>query len=139
MQIEIIARGVIRRNGKILLCNPVGQSWYFFPGGHVEFFEKAPKSLARELQEETGARATDIKLIGLIENIYGAKTKRHELNLFFEAQIGGHFIVSKENHIRFEWLEEKRFAKARILPVAAKQKVAQWLKNKKYFSNLSKG
>ncbi|MDD3607942.1 MAG: NUDIX domain-containing protein, partial [Candidatus Moranbacteria bacterium] len=49
---EICSRAIIIKNRKILLPKPKDENWYFFPGGHVEFGEKAEDALRRELKEE---------------------------------------------------------------------------------------
>lgn len=138
-EIEVIARAIAVRDGKILLCRPAKtDAWYFFPGGHVEHQERASRSLKREMSEETGTKASGLRLIGAIENIYrtGA-TRRHELNLFFRARVvGGGKIVSKEKHIAFEWVTLAAFKKLRVMPESGKLAVLKWLKDGKQFTNI---
>src|SRR5437870_10907815 len=55
-KIEVIARGVLIRGGKVLLCQNTKHRYCYLPGGHVEFSESATAALAREFLEETGAR-----------------------------------------------------------------------------------
>ncbi|MBW3097887.1 NUDIX domain-containing protein [Pseudohoeflea coraliihabitans] len=53
---------VVRRGARYLLvlrANPPAQNMYAFPGGRIEAGETAAEAALRELEEETGIRATD--------------------------------------------------------------------------------
>ena len=49
---ELCVRGIIEKDGKILVCKRKDKDYYFFPGGHIEFGERAKQALIRELNEE---------------------------------------------------------------------------------------
>jgi ADP-ribose pyrophosphatase YjhB (NUDIX family) len=40
--IEICVRAIIKSKGRILVCRHKEKKYYFFPGGHVDFGERAP-------------------------------------------------------------------------------------------------
>jgi|SRR3989344_1072377 len=87
-EIEIIARAVIIKNGKVLLCRGKADDYYFFPGGHVEFGEKAETALLRELAEEIGIRVSRPRLIGILENRFTQKgRKHHEINFVYQIAL----------------------------------------------------
>jgi len=87
-EIEIIARAVIIKNGKMLLCRGKADDYYFFPGGHMEFGEKAEIALLRELVEEIGVHASRLRLIGILENRFTQKgRKRHEINFVYHVTL----------------------------------------------------
>lgn len=48
------ARGIICREGKVLLLHSRSKGYYKFPGGGIEEGEKPEEALIREMQEETG-------------------------------------------------------------------------------------
>lgn len=131
--IEIIARAVIARNGKILLCRGKGGDYYFFPGGHVERGEKAEEALKREFAEELGIRIKKASFIGAVENFFADAYKHHEINIIFKAEIIGRELESKESHIEFEALAFDDFKSAKILPKALKKNVLKWMKDGKNF------
>lgn len=134
MNYEICVRAVIRHQNKILVCRYKKRTHYFFPGGHVEFGEKAEKALGREMKEELGLAIKKYKFIGVVENIYSEnKRKHHEINLVFDAEIGKIKTASREDHIYFTLMDVKEFSQARILPIALKRAIIIWLKNKKEF------
>jgi len=130
---EIIARAVIVKNGKILLCKGKGKEYYFFPGGHVEKGEKAEEALKRELDEELGAKSGKMSFIGAVENIFRDSYDHHEINLVFEAEVSGDEFASKEDHLEFKMISLDEFKKAEVLPMALKGAVVEWLKDKKVF------
>ena len=63
---------VCNKEGKILLMKRAGaygkDSWAP-PGGHVEFGETASETARRETKEETGIDITNIKVLGITEDI----------------------------------------------------------------------
>ena len=49
-------------------------------GGHVEFGEYALDTVRREFREELGQELTDVRLLGVLENIFGWRGgTEHEL------------------------------------------------------------
>ena len=48
-KIELIARGIIINDGKILLCDNLKKGYYFLPGGQIEEGEDIETALKREM------------------------------------------------------------------------------------------
>lgn len=135
-QIEIITRAIILDKGKILLCQKKGASYYFLPGGHVEFGEKAEPALIRELKEELDIAPSLLNYLGLIENVYidkEDKSHHHEMNLIFNVVANKTTAKTPEDHLEFFWKEIKNLKKEYIEPVALKEALIKWLKDKKLF------
>lgn len=139
--IEICVRAIIQSKGKILVCWHKKNKYYFFPGGHVDFGEMAEPALIRELKEELDIVVKKLSPIGIVENIYIEKQdkyqrprgKHHEINLVFNVKAEKIKDKSLEDHIDFIFLDIKDFAKTRVLPIALKKQVLNWLKDKKPF------
>jgi len=131
---EVCVRTVIQKREKILVCWNKEKSYYFFPGGHLNFGESIPKALSRELKEELGMEIKKFSFIGLVDNIYEeAGKKHHEINLVFNVIPKKIISKSKENHISFFFFDKKRFSKEKVLPIALKRVILKWLKDKKIF------
>jgi len=131
---ELCVRAIIRHNGKILVCKNKKKDYYFFPGGHINFGETAKGALRRELKEELYISIRNISFTGAIENIFREKgRKHHELNLVFNVKVKKVKDKSKEDHIDFFFFDTKRFAKENIFPLALRDNIIKWLKNKKIF------
>lgn len=128
--IELIARAVVLHDDNILLCKPKGESYYFFPGGHVEFEEDIATTLRRELKEEIDADVTETQFIGAWENVF---LQKHELNLVFETKLSSSDIKNREDHIESKWVPLEEFKKTRVLPVLLKEKVIGWMENGEVF------
>jgi 8-oxo-dGTP diphosphatase len=116
--IELIARAVVRKNSKVLLAHPTGSSWFFLPGGHVEFGEPAAAALRRELTEELGVADVRIgDLLAVTETSYSdARGEHHEVNLVFDVSAPGVEGTSREPHIGFRWAEESDLDDLEIRP-----------------------
>jgi mutator protein MutT len=82
-----IVAGVLRRGGRVLICQRAGgrhAGRWEFPGGKVEAGESEPAALARELREELGIEAEAGALLLRLHHDYG----EGELELaFYEAAL----------------------------------------------------
>jgi ADP-ribose pyrophosphatase YjhB (NUDIX family) len=90
----IRARAVaIVRNGHRVLVergyDPVdGTRFYRAIGGHIEFGERAARTVAREWSEEYGLTLADVRLLGVLENLFTyAGRPGHEVVFAFEARV----------------------------------------------------
>jgi 8-oxo-dGTP pyrophosphatase MutT (NUDIX family) len=87
----IKAMAVIRRprDGALLVSEPVSGPDPLFQrplGGHVEFGEYALDTVRREFREELGQELTDVRLLGVLENIFGGRGgTEHEVVFIFAA------------------------------------------------------
>jgi len=123
--IEVIARGVIIEHRHVLLCRHAKKRYCYLPGGHVEFGESAPTALARELIEEAGVKIRiGACLLAEEHSFMQGKTRRHELNLIFEAsrvprpRASGDpaHIASHEEGIEFVWWPLRELAVCPLVP-----------------------
>ena len=117
--IEIIARGVCVRGGRILLCRAKGARTTYLPGGHVEFGETGREALVREVREELGVESAAGRFLGVVENRFEQHGKPHaEVNLVYELQLAAEAAdpVSREDWIEFEWRDLGRLDD--LLPAA---------------------
>lgn len=120
-RIEVIARGVARRDGALLVCRSMPGGHAYLPGGHVEPGEAAADALARELLEETGLESRVGPLLLVAEARFTqAGRPRHEINLVFhvEHRAGAwpERVPSLEPDIGFEWVAPDRLAQAGFVP-----------------------
>lgn len=136
-QIELIARVILTRRGRILLCRMKGASHYFLPGGHVEHGEGLRITLQREIKEEIGLDIEDIQFTGgIVENKFfdeRGNRDKHELNILFIAKLANGPVQSQEEHIDFFWKDIKRLSREKILPRSLKKHLLSWFKNKNPF------
>lgn len=119
--IETIARGVAIKDGKILLCKAKGGSSTYLPGGHIELGETGREALVREIKEETGLNSTTGRFMGVVENSFIQKGKKHsEINLVYELNVDSPdgAVSAAEDWIEFEWCELNKLDAANLLPEA---------------------
>jgi 8-oxo-dGTP pyrophosphatase MutT (NUDIX family) len=82
------AMAVIRRprDGALLVSESPGPLFQRPLGGHVEFGEYALETVHREFREELGRELTDVRLLGVLENIFGWQGgTQHEVVFIFSA------------------------------------------------------
>ncbi|MCX7591424.1 MAG: NUDIX domain-containing protein [Kiritimatiellae bacterium] len=131
-EIEVIVRGVCVKDGKLLVCQSVGQSNTFLPGGHVGFLEKAADGLEREIREEMGLKAVCGRFFGAVEHTFLQEGVRHcEVNLVFELDIpslsGATVPGSCERKISFMWVEIEHLGASDLEPAPLRRLIPLWL------------
>lgn len=129
--IHNIARGLLIKDGEVILSQVKDAKWYFLPGGHIEDGETARESLLRELKEEIGEASYKITdFVGVCENIFALdeQTSQHELNLVFKIDVPSSFDVqSKEDDLEFVSVPKDALKDYKILPATLKQGLLEWL------------
>lgn len=130
---EFIARAVILKGDTILMCRAKDGGAYFFPGGHIEFGERAEDAIKRELHEELHLTVRHADLIGVVENIYEHGGLHHEINVIFSIILSAYSVEAHEDHIRFEFLQLRSFSEAIVLPSSLHASVLEWIKKRQPF------
>ncbi len=132
--IETIARGVLVREGYLLLCQPKQGGRAYLPGGHIEFGETARQALEREIREEMGLEATAGDFLAVTENTFLQQGEPHcELNLLFLLEIEGLTPriapPAAEAWITFRWvpLQTEALQEANLLPAHLINDLTRWL------------
>jgi len=67
--------GIVEHNGKILVVRLMQNTFYCFPGGHVELLEDTYSAVKRELDEELYFKVNVEKLLYIHENFFKAEGK----------------------------------------------------------------
>lgn len=89
-RIRVTALGVFLRNNRIFVAHgydPVKQADFYRPlGGGIEFGERGEDTIVREMREETGLEITNVRYLGLCENIFTYLGEPgHEIVLLYQA------------------------------------------------------
>ncbi len=131
-RIEVLARGVFVKNGKVLLCHTKGADNTYLPGGHVDFGEGAETSLQREMAEELGVQAVPGRFLGVVEHTFIQRDRPHcEVNLVFAMDIE---VLDTdcdpqaiENYIEFRWVDLSDIAGAHLEPASLVSLLPAWV------------
>ncbi len=119
---EIIARGVWKASGRILLCRKAENGYFYLPGGHVDEGESVRDALRREFLEETGLTVNVVRGLAIAECAFEqCGVQRHEINLVFHVEhLGGNdappAVESREPGIEFEWIRRDEMASLDFRP-----------------------
>jgi ADP-ribose pyrophosphatase YjhB (NUDIX family) len=126
--IEVLARGVLIQNDRILLCRSLAQGHAYLPGGHVEFGESIACALVREIKEELGVALDTGELLGLLEYAFHDGKERHaELNVLFLLQGEVASLLSREPEIEFFWHPLSQLGSIPFLPRPLVALLPPWL------------
>lgn len=121
---EVIARALVIKENKILLCKGKADNYYYLPGGHVEFGELIEDALKREIKEELGVEVKNIKPLFMLENIFEQKgVNKHEFSHIFEVELESHNFNITEDHIEFSWHKLSELENIRLLPEVLKERI----------------
>lgn len=91
---EIRARAVavVRRDGRVLVergyDRVAGSRFYRAIGGHIDFGERASRTVEREWKEEYGLTLDDVRPLGVVENMFTYEGRPgHEIVFAFEGRV----------------------------------------------------
>lgn len=134
-QVEIIARGLFVKGGRLLVCRTGNAPLTYLPGGHVEFGEGARETLKREIMEELGCRSSVGRFLGAVEHRFVQDGEQHhEVNLVFGMTLygleSGKPVRSKEGHLGFSWLPVTRVRISDIEPAVLRVMIPSWISNR---------
>jgi 8-oxo-dGTP pyrophosphatase MutT (NUDIX family) len=92
---------IVRNGSKLLVSkdyDSVKKDYYYRPlGGSVEFRERSDITVKREFMEELDVTLTNVKFLGVIENIFTMEGQNyHEIDFIYEGDIKEKEIYSKE-------------------------------------------
>ena len=90
-RIRPIAVCLFRHDNRILVSegfDSVKQDYYYRPlGGGIEYGETSRAAVAREIREELGAEIENVRLLGVVENIFVYRGEQgHEIVFVFNAE-----------------------------------------------------
>ncbi|XVU28004.1 NUDIX hydrolase [Actinoplanes sp. CA-054009] len=99
--IRPIALAVPRRGEDVLVCeyhDPTKDQTFYRPlGGGIDFGETAEAAVRRELREELGAELTDVRRLGVLENIFhGFGRDGHEIAFIFDCRLADQTIYERD-------------------------------------------
>ena len=100
------ALAAVRNGSRVLVQDYAatgGEPSYRPLGGAVDFGELAADAAVREMREELGAEITDVRLLGVLENIYAKNDKGwHEIVFMFEARFVDASLEAAERLVGME-------------------------------------
>ncbi len=99
--IRVVAVCLFKRDGKVLASRffDTRKNEIFFRsfGGGVEFGESAEQALRREIDEELGKTITDVRLLGVLENLFTHEGRQgHEIVYVFDGRFEDEQIYAAE-------------------------------------------
>lgn len=97
--IRVIAICLFRRGGEILVTEGFDTSTkkrYARPlGGGVELGESSEQTIIREIREELGTEVRDLKLLGVLENLFVLEgEQRHEVVFVYDGRFVDELLYS---------------------------------------------
>jgi ADP-ribose pyrophosphatase YjhB (NUDIX family) len=98
-RIRPIAICVCRDGERILVAEycEKGRLYYRPLGGAIEFGERGEETVRRELREEIAADLTEVRYLGVLENIYANEGLRaHQIVLVYDGRLTDVSLYEKE-------------------------------------------
>jgi len=74
------------------------ETFYRPLGGGVEWHERAEDAVVREMKEEIGADLTDVRLLGVLENIFSYRGEEgHEIAFVFDGRFADASLYERDD------------------------------------------
>ncbi len=113
-QIIVKAMLIVRNKDKLLFSrgyDSVKKRAFLRPlGGHVEFGERGAETIRREIKEELGCEARDVKFLSVIEHLFTYNGERkHEIILMYAGNLSDESLYRKG---KFTFMEGERKTEA---------------------------
>ncbi len=101
-KVRPLALAIIRQGDRILVSegyDPIKQQAFYRPlGGKIEFGERGAEAAIRELREELNAELTNVRYLGMLENIFTFVGQAgHEIVLLYEARFADPMLYAQES------------------------------------------
>ncbi|MEZ4868818.1 MAG: NUDIX hydrolase [Caldilineaceae bacterium] len=105
--IRVVAICVFRQDDRILVFEGFDErknSYFYRPlGGGVEAGETSEVAVCREIREEVGAEVTDLRLLGVIENIFTVNGRAgHEIVFVYDGRFVEQHLYTQESFMIYE-------------------------------------
>lgn len=100
-EIRAKAVAVCRHAGRVLVergyDRVAGRPFYRAIGGHIDFGERAADAVVREWDEEYGIALHEVRLLGVVENVFTYQGRPgHEIVFVFEARVGQADVYARD-------------------------------------------
>jgi mutator protein MutT len=99
--IPVVRLIVTDADGRVLLlrraANTAGGNLWCLPGGKVDYGDTLEQAAARELEEETGLRARDLRFLFYQDSLPMSPGQMHCINLYFECRASGDVTINAES------------------------------------------
>jgi len=110
---------LIRKDDQVLLMKRKrshGAGSWSPPGGYLEYGERPEDCAIREAMEETGVEVSDVRFLGITNDIF--PEGKHHITLWFEAKhVAGEARVAAEDEaLEVGWFSMANFPEPRFLP-----------------------
>ena len=137
-----VSRAIIIVEDSLLVCESPDKSYYYLPGGHVEFCESVKDALLREIEEETKETGKIIKYLGYIEcNFLYENDNIFELGHYFLAEIPKikypETPAAYEKGLTFKWMNINDITSSNIKPNILKSYLPEYINGNKEIWNFN--
>lgn len=132
------ANGIILNNGKVLAVKMGHNDFYCLPGGHIHLGENSYDGVLREVEEETGIKPKEAKLVCLIENFFKTKQNQtmHEICFYYLMEMedlgekANDFTLVENDEgklidMDFRWIDLKDINKYKFKPSFILDKISK--------------
>jgi 8-oxo-dGTP diphosphatase len=108
--VPVVRLIVLDASGRVLILRRAADSTdggrWCLPGGKIDYGDTVEQAAVRELQEETGLRATHLRFLFYQDSLAPAPGRMHCVNLYFECGTLGEVVLNEES-VEAAWISRE--------------------------------
>jgi 8-oxo-dGTP diphosphatase len=105
--VPVVRLIILDESGRALIlrraAGSTAEGHWCLPGGKIDYCDTVEQAAARELEEETGLHATNLRFLFYQDSLPPTPGAMHCINLYLECAVEGNLILNDES-VEAQWI-----------------------------------
>ncbi|MBN1567793.1 MAG: NUDIX domain-containing protein [Acidobacteria bacterium] len=115
--VPVVRLIILDASGRALIlrraAGDTGGGYWCLPGGKIDYCDTVKQAAARELEEETGLRATGLSFLFYQDSLPLTPGAMHCINFYLECTVEGRLVLNEES-VEAQWISREEMSRFSI-------------------------